>query len=273
MNQPQITADIYDLPEYYDIVFADDWEAEFEFLRFCFDRYVEGDAQRLLEPACGTGRLLVELNDAGYEVAGVELNDKMARYCQQRCPGADLLSGDMANFQLRQFAQAEPFDAGFNMINSVRHLLSEQKAVSHFRCMAEAIRPGGIYVVGLHLTPTIGDPLEEETWVATRDDVTVTCHLETYDRDLTARIERASLRYDIEKQDAELQVVGDLSFRTYTAEQMEQTLRTAGGWEIAETYDFTYDQVEPIVVDGQSEDVVYVLKRTAEAPGTQTPQP
>ncbi|MCC9607090.1 class I SAM-dependent methyltransferase [Blastopirellula sp. JC732] len=262
MNDPNI-ADIYDLPEYYDIIFADDWESEFEFLRFCFDRYVDGPAQRLLEPACGTGRLLVELDQAGYDVAGVELNAKMARYCHQRCPSADLLAGDMSNFQLAQFAQPEPFDAGFNMINSVRHLLSEQKAVSHFRCMADVIRPGGIYVVGLHLTPTIGDPLEEETWVATRDDVTVTCHLETYDRDLDSRIERASLSYDIAAKDRDLQVTGDLSFRTYTAEQMEQTLQTAGGWEIAQTYDFTYDQEQPIVVSEKSEDVVYVLKRIA----------
>ncbi|TWT32754.1 class I SAM-dependent methyltransferase [Blastopirellula retiformator] len=262
MNQPNI-ADIYDLPEYYDVVFADDWEAEFEFLDFCFDRYVDGSVNRLLEPACGTGRLLVELAQAGFDVAGVELNEKMVGYCRQRCPGVDLVSGDMANFQLKQFAQSEPFDAGFNMINSVRHLLSEEKAVAHFRCMADVIRPGGIYVVGLHLTPTIGDPLEEETWVATRDDVMVKCHLETYDRDLDARIERASLSYDITDASRQLKVTGDLSFRTYTAEQMEQTLQTAGHWEIAETYDFTYDLLQPIEVDQQSEDVVYVLTRTA----------
>ncbi|EAQ82061.1 class I SAM-dependent methyltransferase [Blastopirellula marina] len=261
MNEPRATADIYDLPEYYDIIFADEWEAEFDFLRFCFDRYVDGPTQRLLEPACGTGRLLVELHGVGYTVAGVELNEKMTRYCRERCPGADLLSGDMANFRLDQFAHSEPFDAGFNMINSVRHLLSEELAVAHFRCMAAAIRPGGIYIVGLHLTPTIGQPLEDETWVATRDDVTVTCHLETYDRDLDARIERASLGYDIEKNGHEVQVVGDLSFRTYTAAQLQQTLQTAGGWRIAATYDFTYDQDEPIVVGEVSEDVVYVLQR------------
>lgn len=261
MNEPRAAADIYDLPEYYDIIFADEWEAEFDFLRYCFDRYVDGATQRLLEPACGTGRLLVALHSAGYQVAGVELNDKMVRYCRQRCPEADLVSGDMANFQLAQFAQAEPFDAGFNMINSVRHLLSEELAVAHFRCMAAAIRPGGVYIVGLHLTPTIGQPLEEETWIASRGDVTVTCHLETYDRDLDARIERASLCYDIEKQGREVQVVGDLCFRTYTAAQMERTLQAAGGWQVVATYDFTYDQHEPIIVGEVSEDVVYVLKR------------
>ena len=40
--------------------------------------------RRLFEPGCGTGRLLVKLAQAGYEVAGNDLNPKAVDYCNAR---------------------------------------------------------------------------------------------------------------------------------------------------------------------------------------------
>ena len=53
-----------------------------------------------------------------------------------------------------------------------------------------------------------------------------------------------------------------LVLRSYTDRELRRTIRAAGGWEVAATYDFTYDIAEPIEVDGTCEDVVYVLRRS-----------
>ena len=56
------------------------------------------------EPACGTGRLLVKLAAAGYQVAGNDLSRKAVDYCNARLarhgfPAAATV-GDMADFRL-----------------------------------------------------------------------------------------------------------------------------------------------------------------------------
>ena len=37
------------------------------------------------------------------------------------------------------------------LINTFRYLLTEQAARGHLECIAGSLRPGGIYVLGLHL--------------------------------------------------------------------------------------------------------------------------
>ena len=121
-----IQGDLYDYPKYYDLVYGSDWKAEFDFLEDCFERHADGVVERLFEPACGTGRLLIKFADVGYEVAGVDLNPKAIDYCNARLDRAgyppSTFVGDMCDFQIDQ-----PVDAAFNTINSFRHL-GTQKA-------------------------------------------------------------------------------------------------------------------------------------------------
>ena len=42
---------------------------------------------------------------------------------------------------------------------------------------------------------------------------------------------------------------------------MTSLLKKVPDWEIVETFDFTYDLNESIEVDGETEDVVYILRK------------
>src|SRR5262249_21285197 len=133
-----VDASIYDFPQYYDLLFGSDWRAEFDFLRTCFEKHARlrrrrtlratppgpplrrgGAVRRVFEPACGTGRLLIKLAQAGYDVAGNDLNPKAVAFCNQRLQRhgfrGTTFVGDMADFRV-----AKKFDAAFNMINSFR---------------------------------------------------------------------------------------------------------------------------------------------------------
>ncbi len=52
-----------------------------------------------------------------------------------------------------------------------------------------------------------------------------------------------------------------MEYRTYKYGQFLSLLKTVPQLEIAETYDFSYNIRQPQVVDGRTEDVVFVLKR------------
>ncbi len=252
-------AQLYDYPSYYDLVFGSDWKAEFDFLLGCFERF-GGQVDRVFEPACGTGRLLFRLAKVGYEVHGIDLNPKAVVYCNDRMLRHDLppaaVVADMTEYQLTPQA-----DAAFNMINSFRHLVTAKQADSHFKAVAQSLRKGGLYILGLHLTPNDGRPTEEESWSARRGHLGVTTRLWPIDRDLENRSERFRMEYDINTPKRSFRIEDEIEFRTYTRDQMQSQISDFGGFEMMETYDFRYDLANPVQLDDESEDAVYVLRR------------
>ena len=263
--QETITDNLYNYPKYYDLVFGSDWAAEFHFFRACFERLAKREVKRILEPACGTGRLLVRMAEAGYETAGLDLNPAAVEFCNHRFQrkGREPVAvvGDMADFTLRDFGSKRKFDAGFNPINSFRHLPTEAAAESHLKCMADAIAKGGIYILGLHLTPTKGERVEEESWSASRGHLTVNSFMWSESLDLKRRNEKVGMTFDVYTPTRQFRIVDEMDYRTYTAEQMAKLIQCIPAWEIAGTYDFTYDIEAPIEINASTEDVVYVLRK------------
>lgn len=256
----KIQADVYDFPKYYDVVFGSDWAAEFRFLQACFEKHAKRPVKRVFEPACGTGRLLVKLGKAGYEIAGNDLNAKAIDYCNDRLERNGLprstVVADMADFRVKK-----KFDAGFNMINSFRHLQTEKAAVAHLECMAEATAKGGLYILGLHLTSPVEDIPGEEKWQARRGNLNINTHLWTTGMDRKSRTEQLNLTFDVYTPTKHIRLLDAMTHRIYTRTQMASLLKKIPTWELVETYDFCYEINEPIIVDDETEDVVYILRK------------
>jgi SAM-dependent methyltransferase len=253
-----IRGDLYDYPLYYDLVFGSDWQAELRFLERVFSRFVPGRTKSLFEPACGTGRLLFRLARR-YKVSGLDLNPHAVDFCNARLKRLgypeSVFVGDMTAFTLKK-----PVDAAFNTINSFRHLSTEEGARSHLECMAQAVRPGGIYVLGLHLTPTRGEAIEEEAWNARRGHLTVNTSMWTIERNLRKRQERCGMTVDVYKPTENFRIEDELVFRTYTAPQLQQTLAAVPQWQIEAIFDFSYNINRPVEIDEETEDVVLILR-------------
>jgi len=255
-----ITACFYDFPKYYDLVYGSDWKAEVDFLQACFKKHTTRKVERLFEPACGTGRLLVKLAAAGYEVSGNDLNIKAIAFCNKRLKrhgySYSAVVGDMSNFRL-----GRPVDAAFNTINSFRHLTTESAAVSHLQCMAQALQPGGLYVLGLHLTPSSGEPTEEESWSARRGNLAVLTRLWVMERDRQNRQEMVGMSYDIYTPTQQFRILDESCFRTYTADQLRWLLERVPEFDVTSIHDFGYNIDKPIGLDSRSEDVVLILQK------------
>lgn len=255
-----ISAHIYDYPKYYDLLFGSDWKAEFDFLEACFQKHAGRRVVRLFEPACGTGRLLAKFAKAGYDVSGNDLNPKAVDFCNARLlrqgfPPTAVVA-DMADFRLRR-----KVDAAFNTINSFCHLDSEQAAENHLRCVARALAKGGIYVLGLHLTPTRAPICHHESWSARRGHLAVVSQMWSIEVDRRRRQERVDFHFDVYTPRRQFRLQEELVFRTYTARQFGRLLGRAPELELVQTYDFSYQIDRPIRIDAATEDVVYVLRK------------
>lgn len=256
----QLPGTFYDYPQYYDVVYGSDWKAERDFLLAVFERFASCPVRSVFEPACGSGRLLLPLARAGFTVSGIDLNPAMVKYCNARLErhgfGEPVGVGDMA-----QFALPGKVDAAFNTINSFRHLETHTAALGHLQSIADHLNDGGLYVLGLHLTPTARPACDNESWSARRGHLAVQTSMQLINRDLAERQERYRIRYDVWTPTRHAQLVDEFSFRTYTLDQFDQLLADAGSLERIAAFDFSYDLTREVALDESSEDVVFLLRK------------
>ena len=255
-----IEGSIYDFPKYYDLLFGSDWKAEFDFLQACFKKHASRPVERIFEPACGTGRLLIKLAQAGYDVAGNDLNEKSIEFCNDRFerngfPRSAVVQ-DMADFKV-----SRKFHAAFNLINTFRHLPTEATAVAHLNCVADALTKGGLYALGIHLEPTKGSRMEEESWSARRGNLAITSYMWSKGIDRRKRMEHLGVTLDIYTPTDHKRIVDHMEYRTYKRTQFQSLLKKVPALEVAEVYDFAYDIDKPHEITETSEDVVYVLRK------------
>lgn len=252
----------YDHPQYFDMVFRDETPAEIAFFQEAFDRFADVEVKRVLEPGCGSGRLVAEMAALGLDVAGVDLSqpmlDYLARRLKRRGLSADLICGDMTRMEFK-----EPFDAAFCTFNTFRHLTEEKDAIGHLRNVASLLKAGGIYILGFHLIPLDADPECTERWKASHGGTVVNVTLKVMDFDRKTRKELLRVSVKAEKRSGKIERIrSEFPLRIYTPAQAKRLLaKLSDVFKIVGVYDFDYDIEEEREFDNDLTDAIFVLKR------------
>jgi SAM-dependent methyltransferase len=251
---------IYDYPLYFDLSFADETASEVEFLCQAFAKYARGKVRTVLEPGCGGGRLLVALAERGYVPTGLDLSPKAVEYSQQRLTRKQLLGrayvGDM-----REIAAKRPYEAAICTFNTFRHLLTEADALAQLRSVAGVLRPGGVYILGLHLIPPDADPESHERWKVHQGKTCVACGLKVLSTDPRRRLERMRLTMRVFKGEMDLRLRTEFDLRCYTAGQLKRLLAKVPELELCDVFDFWYELDRPLKLTDELSDTVLVLRR------------
>ena len=209
---------------------------------------------------CGTGRLITELATRGYELSGFDVSQPALRYLRRRLTRfrlyAEIFEAEMSNFRIGQ-----PTDAAYCVINTFRYLLTEQAARGHLECIAGSIRPGGIYVLGLHLLPSGGDKEHYECWTQRRGYTKVTTTLRLLRTDRRCRVEKLQVHLLVRRRSKELHLRCEFQLRTYTPRQFRRLLDSVPSLEMCDVYDFRYDIAQPFAPNNEMSYSVFVLRR------------
>ncbi|MCA9086546.1 MAG: class I SAM-dependent methyltransferase [Planctomycetaceae bacterium] len=253
----------YDFPQYWDLAFSDETEAEADFVQAVVSKYCSLDLKSVFEPACGGGRLLLELARRAINVTGCDLSEAAVRYAQQRLQSVNA-SNNIVVADMRTHRLSDPVDVACCFVNSFRHLLTEEDAVEHLQTMATNIRPGGLYLIGMHLLPPDADEEDDEEWSVTEDGITVEMRLDVTSCDRETRLE--TLRFEMLVQDPAAEqsqrFVTEYPMRIYLAEQFRSLIEKVPEFHLLDVYDFWFDIDEPLILNDDLGDTVFVLQRS-----------
>jgi SAM-dependent methyltransferase len=255
----------YDYPRYYDIVFGPDTAWEADFLERVMGRHGKAGLKgrkRVLEPACGTGRMVIEMGRRGYEGVGFDCNEAMVRYGARRVSRFKELPVSVVTGRMEGFRVAGKFDAAFCLLSTFKYLLSEEDALACLRGVSGALKPGGVFVMGLHLTDYGRRRPEHERWVGESRDVKVACNTRTWPADRRTRVERIRTRLAVHRGGKLVQrLESGWPARTYDLEQLKRLLGKVEGLEMAGGYDFGAAIPEEVVLEEGMSYVVVVMRK------------
>ncbi len=233
---PAEQAGPYSAPRYYEIAFDMNRKQEVDFLVHCFRRYARRPVRSVLDIACGTGPHLVRLARRGYRMSGLDLSPDNVDFLRARAAakGLDvrLSVGDMTRFTLPR-----PVDAAICMQDSQGHLLTNEALLAHFRAVARALRPGGLYIFDRYMCSSWTDPARRWSWTRRRGRATVRATFE-------ALVELNPVT-QVFFEDMELDVVENGDHRVYRQrhasrmvfpQELKTLVALAGGFEVSEWF-------------------------------------
>jgi len=250
----------YDYPQLYELGFLKETPKESKFCEDVFKKYVPFPVKRVLELGCGSGRLVCDMATRGFEMTGLDLNPTALEYCKKKLKKlgvkGEAVVGDMTKFKFD-----EPFDAAINSINTFRHLESEEAALAHLDCVAEHLKPGGVFILSLHLLPVDGDLWGTERWGAKDDDLSVYYALTVVETSMKTRLEKLRISMLVKNKKESFRLSDHITLRIYTAPQLKSLIAKSKKLKLIAVHDFWYDIESTQKLNGEAVDSILILQR------------
>lgn len=200
---------IYQRPQDYDLEHVGDTDD----IDFFVSLVTRLQPKRVLELACGNGRVTLPLAQAGaahgFEVVGLELVPEMLQAAQKRQEEAEpdvrerlrLVEGDMRDWKAEQ-----PFDVIVTPCSSVCHLLTLDDQLAAWNCAGDNLVPGGRFVVDV----TMADLSSYANSLRSPPRELVEIDLDTFDAETRTRLIRyKTTRYLAHEQKARIRFLYD----------------------------------------------------------------
>ena len=135
-----------DYAEYYDVDHQGQIDVPF------YREYAEGCGSPVLELACGTGRVLIPLAEAGFDMVGLDQSENMLARCRDKVAErgledrVQLFLADMAAYELPR----RDFCLAYVPVRSFTHLYTQGTQLACLERTYAHLRPGGLFIVDVY---------------------------------------------------------------------------------------------------------------------------
>jgi SAM-dependent methyltransferase len=176
---PYAVGEYYEHTDVYDLEYQSQSEQDVPFWRELVMRYLP---QRVLELACGSGRIGLELlrGSGDFQLEGIDISAEMLAAYQRKLERESetlqqrvtLHAGDMSDYTL---PNKGTFDLIFLPFNSISHLYEIEQQLAAFKNTYEHLAPGGRFVVDVFLPDIdyLSNALNRPSHVYLEDEIEV----------------------------------------------------------------------------------------------------
>jgi SAM-dependent methyltransferase len=195
---------------------------------------------RVLEPAAGTGRVMIPLIEAGLQMEGADNTPEMLAICRARCAERGLqpvlYERDMGSLSLPQRYEAIIVPAGSFLLIEWR-----EESLNTLKRFREHLLPGGRLILALELQTDFSVGTISTGTVQTPQDETITVESKVVEVNFLEQYSVSHLRYE-KWRDGELlrTEMQRFALRWYGLEEFELILKSLGFSEVVVSADYEY---------------------------------
>lgn len=136
----------------YDLLNGDiDYAAWGDFIEKQFELFAKKKPESILDLACGTGSMAVELAERGYDMTGIDLSEDMLAVARKKCDGRRfrhdvlLLCQNMTEFELYGTV-----DAVVCCLDGLNYLTKTEQLRKTFRHVHNYLNPDGLFIFDMN---------------------------------------------------------------------------------------------------------------------------
>ena len=195
---------------------------------------------RVLEPAAGTGRVMIPLIEAGLQMEGADNSPEMLAICRARCAERGLqpvlYERDTGSLSLPQRYEAIIVPAGSFLLIERR-----EESLNTLKRFREHLLPGGRLILDLELQTDFSVGTISTGTVQTPQDETITVESKVVEVNFLEQYSVSHLRYE-KWRDGELlrTEMQRFALRWYGLEEFELILKSLGFSEVVVSADYEY---------------------------------
>ncbi|MGE7592902.1 class I SAM-dependent DNA methyltransferase [Peribacillus frigoritolerans] len=126
--------------------------------------------RKVLDLACGTGEMTVELAQHGFEVTGVDLSDEMLLVANEKAVKLGL-SVQLFQQNMAELEGLGQFDCVTIFCDSLNYLRDEEDIVKTFSRVHEHLKDGGLFMFDIHSLYKMEEIFSDHTFAVNGEEV------------------------------------------------------------------------------------------------------
>lgn len=124
----------------------DEWVTQIENI---WDKY-KLTPKIVLDLACGTGNITINLAKKGYDMIGIDLSESMLLKANEKAENQKLKNILFLNQDMREFELYGTVDSIICLCDSMNYILEEEELIEVFKLVNNYLEPGGLFIFDIN---------------------------------------------------------------------------------------------------------------------------
>jgi ubiquinone/menaquinone biosynthesis C-methylase UbiE len=217
-----------------------------------YKKVAEDCKGKILELACGTGRILIPILESGIDIEGMDISKDMLSICQQKMD-AKGLTAPLYQMDMATFDTGTQYKMIFCAGGSFRLVVDLDEVMHSLQTIYRHLEPGGMFICDVHNPAVSFRNYKDNTWKlgdsTSNDQGETMWYLNCREYDVIEQVETYRSEYRLFRDKMLVNTgMGEAKLRWYGKYELKYVLEKAG---------FVNIEMEPAVIFSQKGDMVY----------------